>query len=285
MMGLGTALGLGLPPRQVPSAGYVGPLDGVASKVLVAFGMVRLFSANAACVNVRESGGNTEEEIGTLSDGEFDVDAFTAHVGANNGYAETWHDQAGGNDASQGTAASQPRVDLTGINGRTALNFASGNYMVAGAAANSIGAGDWELWTLFKPASLSAYRCILGASDGRPNVYCSQGGSGKMGIYDPLEGTKEFDTTLSVGSVYLARVFSDAGAVKCELNGVLEATSHTYTQSVSGSYSLVLGSFLAVASIDPYAGQLMAAVMFKSLLTPEEAATLTARLQTLGGIS
>lgn len=282
MLGLGNALPLTRTPLETP---YVGPLDAVASKVLVAYGTVRLFSSNAEGLNVRRSSDSAAADVGTLNNGEFDATTFTTHVGGGSGYAATWYDQAGTADATQGTAGAQPQVDLTGVNGRAGVGFfGGGKYLNIASFENSIGAGDYEFWCVFKPYELDGSRPLFGGAMDRLLFYCSYNNA-KLSFWDVNFGPRSFDTVLSSGTTYLARFYRASGVVACELNGVAEASTHTFTTAAPSPASFGIGTEQAGSNPYPYSGTMMAAVLFKQALTSEEAGALTVRLKTIGGIS
>jgi hypothetical protein len=59
-------------------------------------------------VTVRRSSDNAEEDFKAS---EIDDGTLAAFCGAGDGLVKTWHDQSGnGRDASQGTAANQPKI-------------------------------------------------------------------------------------------------------------------------------------------------------------------------------
>ena len=92
----------------------------------VAYSLRSLSSITNNVVRVREDAGNTEQDFTAeeITDGTLET-----FVGAgNNGYVVTWYDQSGnGNDATQGAAASQPKIVDAGVlveeNGKPAVNF------------------------------------------------------------------------------------------------------------------------------------------------------------------
>jgi len=77
-------------------------------------------------VKVRRSLDNTEQDF---TAGEIEDGTLEAFVGAgNDGFVTTWYDQSGnGNDATQTTAASQPKIVDAGVlvteNGKAAVDF------------------------------------------------------------------------------------------------------------------------------------------------------------------
>ena len=81
-----------------------------------------------SAIRVRRSSDNAEQDIGLLYDGSLDTTALLSFVGASNGFISKWYDQSGsGNDATQSTASSQPKIVSSGIlellNGKPSVNF------------------------------------------------------------------------------------------------------------------------------------------------------------------
>jgi hypothetical protein len=75
----------------------------------------------------RDSTGQAEQDIGSIGEA-LDTVALKAFVRNNSGYVTTWYDQSGNaRNATQTTAASQPRIVNAGVvdreNGKPALNF------------------------------------------------------------------------------------------------------------------------------------------------------------------
>jgi hypothetical protein len=64
---------------------------------------------------VRESGGNTEQDIGFLADGTPDNASLLAFCGANDGFVTVWYDQSGnGKNAVNATSTEQPKIVSSG---------------------------------------------------------------------------------------------------------------------------------------------------------------------------
>ncbi len=65
---------------------------------------------SGSAIRVRESGGNTESDIGFVNN-YLDTATLKTFCGANSGYLVKWYDQSGnGIDASQSTSGKQPRI-------------------------------------------------------------------------------------------------------------------------------------------------------------------------------
>ena len=114
----GTALSSGflLNPYRYATGGGGGwgggaPLVDGLTNVTHAYSVTRLLVTGyaGAAIRVRESGGNTEADIGFAS-GVLDTAALSAHCGSNSGYVVKVYDQVGSTNWEQTTSANQPRI-------------------------------------------------------------------------------------------------------------------------------------------------------------------------------
>lgn len=112
-------------PRLITPGTLGGPLAAGGSLLLdtytgaeAAYSFRKLRTAYSGdAVRIRESGGDTEADIGFDGNGDFDTATAASHIGANTGYIVTWYDQSGnGNDVTQGTDAQQPLYEASGLN-------------------------------------------------------------------------------------------------------------------------------------------------------------------------
>jgi hypothetical protein len=97
------------------------PLDGV-SDVVAAYSLRKIVPTyTGSAIKVRRSSDNAEQDIGfvyTGNPGEYVLDSASllSFVGANNASVTTWYDQSGNSmDATQTTAANQPRIATSGV--------------------------------------------------------------------------------------------------------------------------------------------------------------------------
>ena len=90
---------------------FVGLLDDYPNAA-AAYSLRKLrTSYTGSAIRVRRSNDNAEQDIGFDGSGNLDTSSLSTFVGANNGFVTTWYDQSGNsNDATQSTAASQPKV-------------------------------------------------------------------------------------------------------------------------------------------------------------------------------
>lgn len=95
---------------------FTGLLD-TYSGAAVAYSAARRLSSTytGSLIRVRRSSDNTEQDIGYNGSNVLDESALTTFVGANDGFVTTWYDQSGNvNNASQSTAANQPKIVSSG---------------------------------------------------------------------------------------------------------------------------------------------------------------------------
>lgn len=87
-------------------------------------------SHSGACMRVRRSNDNAEQDIG-FSSNDLNTSSLLSFTGANNGFVVTWYDQGGaGQDFANPTAAAQPQIVssgsvITDAGGKPAVQFAT----------------------------------------------------------------------------------------------------------------------------------------------------------------
>jgi len=105
------------------------PLLDTYSGAAAAYSLRKLrsdYSGNA--VKVRRASDNVEADIGFNVFKELDTVALVAHCGSSDGFVSVWYDQSSSNNATQTTAANQPKIydGTTGVvteNGKPAVEF------------------------------------------------------------------------------------------------------------------------------------------------------------------
>jgi hypothetical protein len=100
-----------------------------------------------ACMRVRRSSDNTEQDIGFVS-GELDTTALLSFVGAGNGFVVTWYDQAGSSNVTRAVVATQqPKIVSSGVievkNAKPTVLFdGSDDRLALGAGLSAFNAGN-----------------------------------------------------------------------------------------------------------------------------------------------
>jgi len=106
-------------------ANYI-PLN-IETGINASFSIRKVVSGySGSAIRVRRSNDNTEQDIGWVGT-ELDTASLKTFVGANSGFVTTWYNQNGGNNATQSTAANQPRIVNAGtverLSGKVTLFF------------------------------------------------------------------------------------------------------------------------------------------------------------------
>ena len=124
-------VGLGV-GRQRFRGGFIGLLDEY-SGAAAAYSLRKLRTAyTGSAIEVRRASDNTTQDIGFV-DGELDTSTLATFCSGTNGFVTTWYDQSGnGNDATQTTAANQPKIydSVSGViedNGKPSVQFDGSN--------------------------------------------------------------------------------------------------------------------------------------------------------------
>jgi hypothetical protein len=96
--------------EDVPA--LAGIIDAYTADLKIGFAPVLLdVNYTGDCIRVRRASDNTEQDIGFDNNGELDTTALTAFCTGTNCFIKTWYDQSGnGNDGTQSTTASQPKI-------------------------------------------------------------------------------------------------------------------------------------------------------------------------------
>jgi hypothetical protein len=105
-------------------------------------------------IRVRRADDNTEQDIGFNASRGLDTSALATFCSGTDGFVKRWYDQAGSNDATQTTAANQPKIydASTGVvteNGQPAVQFdGSGDFLQSSVLTGTIFTADAENTTV-----------------------------------------------------------------------------------------------------------------------------------------
>lgn len=101
-----------LNPFRFGAPAFTGALDPYTSGLWSAFGISRMLSSYIGpLIRVRRSSDNTEQDIGYTPSGALDESSLLSFVGSSSAYVVKTYDQSGGgNNFSQTTQSSQPRI-------------------------------------------------------------------------------------------------------------------------------------------------------------------------------
>jgi len=153
------------------AAGQTFLLDQFGDNIRVAYSVRKLSSTyTGAAMRVRETGFNTETDIGFDANGDLDTTALLAHCASNGeGRIVTWYDQSGnGINVTQGTADRQPII-VTGnatvtVNGKPAgYRDTTSQFLQSSGFEQLLNASDASNTSVGVVKYASSYRtCALG---------------------------------------------------------------------------------------------------------------------------
>lgn len=162
----GGGSGGGGPPVFAPSY-----LDGLSPAPRAAYSLRKKISTATNSIRVRRSSDNAELDIGFMGDA-LDTASLAAFVGAGSAYVVTAYDQTGnGFNASQTTAANQPRIVNAGVyDGKIVFNGTSHSLKIT---ALTQGAAQLGVFACLKQANSATSKIILeGSSNFNSNTQC-----------------------------------------------------------------------------------------------------------------
>ncbi len=133
------------------------PLLDTYTGAAAAYSLRKLRSAySGSAIRVRRASDNTEQDIGFNVFGELDTVSLASFCSGTNGFVKTWYDQSGNaNDATQTTAANQPKIydGTTGVvteGTKPAINIGDNDFFDLGSLSAASGdsvsyywVGDW----------------------------------------------------------------------------------------------------------------------------------------------
>ena len=267
-----------------PFGNYSGVLDTLGISAAVAYGL-RLLTVvyTGKCVNIRRSSDNATQDIGFDGSGNFNTATFSAFVGGGSGYVTTWYDQSGNaNNAAQATAANQPQLSLTDVNGLPTLIFASSGVDVLTAGSTvAITASAWSAAVVAeRTASFTSNQVAFGWPTG----------TFPLG----LGFSNAANTAAIVNFGHTNVTAAAADNVAHSIIGVSSSSGSVQTLTVDGGVTTGTGTGTASESAvpsagilpsygDPLSGNLSEAIMFNSSISPTSQALIAANQKAYWG--
>jgi len=242
-----------------PPVGFNGVLNQISAVASSAYGFRKLkneYAGNA--VRVRRSSDNTEQDIGFLSNGDFDSAALISFVGnlsTSNGFITKFYDHVGNRDFSQTNPGSQIRIITNGVlqlmSGKTSLNLQMANFLTA---ANHNWGNQMTINAVGICGSAAGFRRLLtygtdnilffGAGNGNFATFCgNSGGWNDVSVNTPaidVVATPKIFTAFRSGAVLTPKVNN---AVQNNKNA--GAFTTTTTLSINGFSTQSWDGFLS----------------------------------------
>lgn len=240
-----------LVPRKVP--GLLDLVPGAAA----AYSLRSLSNSYAdPVVTVRRSSDDAEEDFtaAEVADG-----TLAAFCGAGDGFVKTWHSQTGSNNASQTTAAYQPKIVSSGVviteEGKPAIQFDGSDDYLQLSSAVAIGtSADARFFgaALFAPDATDingyVWHSTTGAagSAGTDNGLLVQSSTHVWGTGPSSDAAAwlvygSVQTVHSLHTVTLTAETSSTGSKSAYINGAIAATG-SYAAKVSAAVTTRIGS-------------------------------------------
>lgn len=212
------------------------------------------YSGNA--IKVRRASDNTEQDIG-FSNNELDTSSLETFCSGTDGFVTTWYDQSGNaNNASQTTAASQPKIVSSGTTitqgGKPAIQFDGSNDRIT--AVNDWTTGNSTSLHVLTVSDVSI-RVLLGS------YYNSIFYNEKMVAYDGVSWN-ESTNAISLGHNLLEYTyFNNGGSIKYFNNGVSNGSLNLGgTQQINNN----IGSFTSSNSTYSFDGKYQELIHYDS---------------------
>lgn len=217
-------VGLGV-GRQRFRGGFIGLLDEY-SGAAAAYSLRKLRTAyTGSAIEVRRASDNTTQDIGFVNN-ELDTSTLATFCSGTDGFVTTWYDQSGnGNDATQTTAANQPKIydSVSGVitqGTKSSIDFGTTLQNLCLSVNNST---TNNLITVVHTANYVASKnqVILALSDSN-FIIVAVGDTGKLKY---ANSNDTMISTTNVGSFQLSTI--DINDKKLYINGLQEDSVST----------------------------------------------------------
>lgn len=204
-----------------------------------AYSLRKLSSAySGAAIRVRETGSDTEQDIGFNFKGELNTDALAAFCGANSGVVTTWYDQSGnGRDGTEATFSEQPVIyDGTAVitkNNKPAIQFDGISHLITfDSTVKPSGIDNCSAFTV--QTNRGGLGLTLGTSDNAVRWYQS---------YSHPDGNEYFGYQNGGSKAILLGTIADTQKLITAIAGSTQGDVQAFLNGTNkGSQSLFLGS-------------------------------------------
>lgn len=183
-----------------------------------------------SAIRVRRASDNAEQDIG-FDNNELDTSALATFCSGTDGFVKTWYDQSGSaNDATQTTAASQPKIydSSTGVeteNGKPAVDFDGSNDYIQSSLFTTISQPD----TVFVVVKLDAIEPVF-ITDGGTQSQTMNTGSNQ---WTTEAGSNLRNTGIDTDQHLLMSLYNGASSEQW-LDGTNTITGNAGSDSING---------------------------------------------------
>lgn len=190
-------------------------------------------------IRVRESGGDTEADIGFDDNGDLDTTALLAHCGANDGYVTTWYDQSGnGVNVSNSNATQQPTIVNSGAlatqNGKPAIDWGFQQSTILLRTSSATVVGDTNGMSAFSVSwqdsdSATSAAPIFDSYDNSDRIIYT-GVDSSVDLYAGVHGNDPIlSPNILSNYTLLSQTSTSSGDGEIYLNGSLIGSDSAYT--------------------------------------------------------
>jgi hypothetical protein len=209
---------------------------------------------NGNCLRVRRSSDNTEQDIGFVNN-YLDTTSMKTFVGANNGFVVTWYDQSGNAlNVTQGTAANQPRIILSGVidkqNSKPTIYFNGSAYYLRTAtitnATYSISDGNWASFGVGSVSLATGVKALASSDNSlgsrlpqfiRINLLAVETIS-----FNGATAYTDGNGNISLSTLYLFSSFKYPSFTEIYTNNSSNGATSSNTQTTNTTYVLTIGA-------------------------------------------
>ena len=207
---------------------------------VVAYSLRKLSSTATNAIRVRRDSDNAEQDIG-FSGNNLDTASLLSFISSDSAYIVTWYDQAGSNDLTQSTAASQPQIASSGTINVTSNN----NYTIDFSAkylelSSSISETQYVISVSLHEKPTGGTRSIYGLGSSSGATYPIASGTG--GAVQSRIGSTDLTWSGSEPlSTELLSIFYRDGIDDCYLfkNGTGDASNPLSSSLTSDTFNYV----------------------------------------------
>jgi hypothetical protein len=180
---------------------------------------------------------------------------LTTWTGANDGFVVTWYDQSGNsNNATQGTAASQPQLVTAGVvntkGSKPCITFDGTNDYLSKTTATGVSTFDVSISAVYAAAATETSGHLVSTSDLNSGlsrtairVYADSRSTNKVNLYvqNSISGTffTEYSTFLNDTNQHLLFNAIDSSKNMSSFNDSNTGTTNTYTGTTRGDAVLI----------------------------------------------
>ena len=244
---------------------FKGILDTYAG-ASAAYSLRRLSRVASSVVRVRRASDNSEKDFSAT---EVSSGTLVAWVGAgNDGFVETWYDQSGnGNDATQGTAGSQPKIVDAGVLVSGGIEFDGVDDRLTCSSLYSSDISVFNVVTTSNTVNTGNFMRMIHLCDGSDSFQLTRGGLPEIGKLMSKNTAFQSGTTAfkhgDINGVNLISAITSSTDTDAYIDGSLQSNS-TDTLGFGNSATTTIGARDDLLSSSFFAGSHAELIIYNS---------------------